>query len=113
MIGLLWRKTMSILYKSFITKEKIEEFTTDAVAEIKIKDDYFYVKFFADYMGPSPEFYVDDFTFKGINSYSYMDVSKNWRKFMVKTLPDELKQKYIETFNTQLDNEKLSLPELD
>ena len=89
-----------MIYHSFITKEKIEEFTTDVVAEIKFKGDYFYVKFYTDYMGPSPEFHVDDFTFKGINSYSYMDESKNLREFMVKSLPSELKEKYIETFNT-------------
>jgi len=100
---------MSIIYKSYISKEKIEEFTTDAVAEMKLKDDYFYIKFYPDYMGPSPEFHVDDFTFKGINTYAYMDVSKNWRKYMVSTLPNDLKAKYVETYNAILDSEKLSL----
>ncbi len=98
-----------MIYHSFITKEKIEEFTTDAVAEMKFMVDYIYVKFYTDYMGPSPEFHVDDFTFKGINRFAYMDLSKNWRDFMVESLPHGLKEKYIETFNTMLDNQKLSL----
>lgn len=98
-----------MIYHSFITKEKIEEFTTDAVAEIKFKGDYFYVKFYTDYMGPSPEFHVDDFTFKGINRFAYVDLSKNWRKFMLENLPEDIKVNYMNTFNSLLDNDKLSL----
>jgi len=100
---------MSMLYKSFISKEKIEEFAADAVAEFKPKEEYIYVKFYIDCMGPSPEFHVDDFSFKGINRCQCIDLSKNWRKFMVNILPDELKEKYVEAFNSKLDREKLSL----
>lgn len=98
-----------MIFHSFITKEKIEEFTADAVNEIKFQGDYFYVKFYTDYMGPSPEFHVDDFSFKGINSFSYIDLSKNWREFMLASLPDAVKVRYMKEFNALLDNEKLTL----
>lgn len=98
---------MILNYKHLITKENINKFTKNYVEEITFYDDYAYVKFFRESMGPSPEFHIDDYTFKGINYTSHYDLSENWRKFILKQLSTEEKKKYVETYNQSLDDLKI------
>ena len=99
---------MSLEFREFITKENVEEFVLSYASEFTEKEDYFYVKFYNQYMGPSPEFQVTDFTFKGINSYHSFDLSDKWRTHMLRTINPSLRKEYIKKFNEHLDNSKLS-----
>ena len=103
---------MSMEYQEYINTETIEKFTQEGVCNIKFTSKYVYVMLYPAGMGPCPEFHVDDFTFKGINSYSSQDFSNAWRNFFAKELPKEIRTEYVKTFNQMLDNEKLDVNSL-
>lgn len=96
-------------YVKDFTKNNIEEFLKHPISEFKKDKDTTYVKVSVDFYGPAPEFIYDDFTFKGINSYSSYDYSACWRNYVVKQLPETNKTAYVQEFNTSLDNQKLTI----
>ena len=96
-------------YVSIFNKKDIEEFVQNPVDKFKQSDDHTYIKCAADGYGPQPEFIYDDYTFKGINTYSGYDFSKQWRKFVLSKLTYEDKLTYIEKFNNTLDEQKLTI----
>lgn len=104
---------MSLNYKHYITEENLNEFALNNVNVIKEKDDYYYVKFYGRGMGPSPEFHVTDYTFKGINSYQSFDLSKEWRNYMLRIISPSKRKEYAEEYNRQIDNLKISTDDLD
>ncbi len=104
---------MSLNYKEYITKEKIEKFTKQPIAELKFDEKSAYVRLFSESMGPSPEFHVDDYNFKGINYTSSYDLSKKWQKFMLLSLPKEKGDKYIDDYNRYLDSQKITWEDID
>lgn len=99
---------MQLDYKEYITKENLTEFLMRDVDEIKEKEDYIYVKFYGQGMGPSPEFHVTDFSFKGINSYHSFDLSKEWLTFMIRILNPSLRIEYADKYNKYIDSLKIS-----
>ena len=104
---------MSLNYKKYITEETINEFTSEYVNEIKEKENHIYVKLYRVGMGPSPEFHVTDYTFKGINSYQSFDLSKEWINHMLHIIPPSKRKDYAEEYNRQIDNLKIPTNELD
>ena len=104
---------MSLNYKEYITKENIEKFSNRSVSEIKFFETYVYVKFNKIFEGSSLEFNIDDYGFKDVNSFSDEDYSKKWQKFMLRSLPAKLRDKYIDDFNKHLDSLRITWEDID
>ena len=96
-------------YVADFTKESIEQFLNNPIEEFKSNETDTYIKVSVDFFGPAPEFVYDDFTFKGINTYSNYDYSVHWRKYVVTKLNKSDQKVYVEEFNSNLDNQKLKI----
>ena len=71
------------------------------------------VKFNKILEGSSLEFHIDDYTFKDVNSFSEEDYSKKWQKFMLKNLPSNMRDEYVDNFNSYLDSQKITWEDID
>ena len=96
-------------YISILNKNDIEEFIKHPIVKFQPSDNNVYIMCSIDSYGPQPEFIYDDYTFKGINSYSNCDFSAKWRKFVLSKLTFEDKLTYTEKYNKTLDEQKLTI----
>ena len=100
---------MTLKYKSLITKENVENFMMRKIDEIVYNADHVYVKFESDGIGRAAEYLIDDYSFKGINSYKSIDCSTQWQNEMLKNMEKEQAKKYMEEVNAYVESQKIEL----
>ena len=97
---------------NFIKSLKIndfEKFICETCAEIKFEENSVYIRLLAYDKEKCPEFYVDDFSFKGINDYSSYSLTTAWRKFLHEMFGNEYYNALYEHLNSTNNNTSTTL----